>query len=112
MQTKIKAINIESIFAWWSLVSCLYFLMISASGKQFIGISVPSSSCIFSVAREIAKTVSDSEITQNILGFPDGSDYNESACNVQHLGLIPGLGISPEEWIGHPLHYSSNTITV
>ena len=31
----------------------------------------------------------------NISGFPGGSDSKESACNVGHLGLIPGLGRSP-----------------
>ena len=25
------------------------------------------------------------------MGFPGGSDYKESACNVGDLGLIPGL---------------------
>ena len=29
-----------------------------------------------------------------------GSDGKESACNVGDLGLIPGLGRSPEEWNG------------
>ena len=39
-------------------------------------------------------------------GFPGGSDYKESACNAGDLGLISGLGRSPEEWNGYPLHYS------
>ena len=30
-------------------------------------------------------------------GFPGGSDGKESACNVGHLALIPGLGRSWEE---------------
>ena len=38
--------------------------------------------------------------------FPDGSDSKESACNVGHLGLIPGLGRSPGEGHGNPLQYS------
>ena len=112
MQTTIKAINIDSIFALWSLVACLLFLMISASGKQFREISIPSSSCIFSVAGEIAKTVSDSVVTLHVLGFPGGLDCKESACNVQDLPLIPGLGRSPGEGNGYPLHYSCNTIIV
>ena len=29
------------------------------------------------------------------LGFPDGSESKESACNVGDLGLIPGLRRSP-----------------
>ena len=39
-------------------------------------------------------------------GFPGGSDGKESACNVGDLGLIPGLGRSPEEGKGYPLQYS------
>ena len=31
------------------------------------------------------------------LGFPGGSDGEESAFNVGDLGMIPGLGRSPEE---------------
>ena len=40
------------------------------------------------------------------LGFPCGSAGKESACNVEELGSIPGLGRSPEEWNGNPLQYS------
>ena len=35
-----------------------------------------------------------------------GSDGTESACNAEDLGLIPGLGTSPGEGHGNPLHYS------
>ena len=40
------------------------------------------------------------------LGFPDGSDGKESACNSGHLGLIPGSETSPGEGNGNPLQYS------
>ena len=40
------------------------------------------------------------------LGFPGGSDGNESSCNVGDLGLIPGLGRSPGEGHGNPLQNS------
>ena len=33
----------------------------------------------------------------------DGSDSQESACNVGGHGLIPGLGRFPEEGNGYPL---------
>ena len=33
--------------------------------------------------------------TNSAQGFPCGSDGKESTCNVEDLGLIPGLGISP-----------------
>ena len=35
-----------------------------------------------------------------------GSGSKASACNVGDLGLIPGLGRSPEEGNGYPLQYS------
>ena len=38
-------------------------------------------------------------------GFPGGSDSKESTCNAGDLGSIPGLGRSPGEGIGYPLHY-------
>ena len=34
-------------------------------------------------------------------GFPCGSAGQESACNAGGLGLIPGLGSSPEEGKGN-----------
>ena len=40
------------------------------------------------------------------LGFPGGSEVKVSASNVGHLGSIPGLGRSPGEGNGNPLHYS------
>ena len=40
------------------------------------------------------------------LGFPHGSAGKESACNVGDLGLIPGLGRSPEEENSYPFQYS------
>ena len=41
------------------------------------------------------------------MGFPGGSDGNESGRNAIALGLIPGLGRSPGEGNGNPLQYSS-----
>ena len=40
------------------------------------------------------------------LGFPGGSDGEESACDAEDPGLIPGCGRSPGEGKGYPLHYS------
>ena len=40
------------------------------------------------------------------LGFLDGSDGEESACNAGDPGLIPGLGRSPGEGNGNPPQYS------
>ena len=40
------------------------------------------------------------------VGFPCGSAGKESACNVEDLDLIPGLGRSLAEGKGYPLQYS------
>ena len=40
------------------------------------------------------------------MGFPGGSDGNESAFYVGVLGLNAGLGRSPGEGNGNPLQYS------
>ena len=40
------------------------------------------------------------------MGFPGGSDGKESAYNSGDLGLIPGLGRSPEEGNGNSRQYS------
>ena len=44
--------------------------------------------------------------TPVFLGFPYGSAGKEFACNVGDPGSIPGLGRSPGEGNGNPLHYS------
>ena len=41
-----------------------------------------------------------------LLGFPGGSDGEESACNVGDLGSILGSGRSPGEGNDNPLQYS------
>jgi len=40
------------------------------------------------------------------LDFPCGSADKEFTCSVADLGLIPGLGRSPEEEKDYPLQYS------
>ena len=51
---------------------------------------------------------SESEANCSFLNrnFPGGSDGKASACNVGDLGSVPGLGRSPGEGNGNPLHYS------
>ena len=44
--------------------------------------------------------------TPVFLGFPDSSVGKESICNAEDPSLIPGLGRSPGEGKGNPLHYS------
>ena len=41
-----------------------------------------------------------------VMGFPDSSADNESACNAGDPSSIPALERSPGEGIGYPLHYS------
>ena len=40
------------------------------------------------------------------MGFPDGSDGEESACNLGDLGSVPGSGRSPGGGHSNPLQYS------
>ena len=40
------------------------------------------------------------------MGFAGGIDDKESTCNARDLGSILGLGRSPGEGNGNPLHYS------
>ena len=40
------------------------------------------------------------------MGFPSGSEGEESACHKGDLGSVPGLGWSPGEGNGNPLQYS------
>ena len=40
------------------------------------------------------------------MGFPGGSDGKESACNVEALGSMPGLGRLPGGGHGNLLQYS------
>ena len=41
-----------------------------------------------------------------MLGFPGSSADKQSACSVEDLGSIPGLGRSPGEENDNPLQYS------
>ena len=40
------------------------------------------------------------------IGFPGGSDYKQSACNLRDPGSIPELGRYPGEGNGKPVQYS------
>ena len=52
----------------------------------------------------IGRQVSSSQLVPPV--FPGGSAGEEPTCNVEDLGLIPGLGRSPGEGKGYPLQYS------
>ena len=41
-----------------------------------------------------------------VMGFPGGSDGQQSACDAGDLDLISGLGRPPEEGNGYPLQSS------
>ena len=45
-----------------------------------------------------------------MLGSPGSSAGKESTCNAGDPGLIPGLGRSPGEAIGHPLQHSRASV--
>ena len=46
-----------------------------------------------------------------IWGFPGGSDSKACTCSIGDLGLIPGLGRSPEEGNGYSLQYSCLSVS-
>ena len=50
--------------------------------------------------------VTEFDVTNDLRGFPGGSEVKASACNAGDLGLIPGSGRSPGEGHGNPLQYS------
>ena len=66
--------------------------------------STLSASEILGYGKRILKRV-DRLPTPVFGGFPCGSAGKESSCNVGDLGLTPGLGRSPGEGKGYPLHY-------
>ena len=49
---------------------------------------------------------SDAAAAAAALGFPDGSDGKESACNAGDPGSIPGSGRCPGEENGYSLQHS------
>ena len=59
---------------------------------------------IYGVAqsRTRLKQLSSSSSSSIYMGFPDGSDGEESVCKGEDPGLIPGLGRSPGEGNGLP----------
>ena len=73
--------------AWWTSV-----YGVAQSRTRLTRLSSSSSSSSFHVLL--------------IVGFPGGSDDNETACNVGEPGSIPGLGRSPGDVNGNPLQYS------
>ena len=75
-----------------NLLGCWYLSNISLKSPWFIG------KCSLNIWFNYFKVL--------FWGFPGGSDGKESTCNVEDLGLIPGLGRSPGEGNGYPLQYS------
>ena len=76
------------VWPWCAFVQdclCLFYLM---SSEHVLSIHF----CLFSNLGTFL----------SFLGFPYGSAGKESTCNVGDLGLIPGLGRSPEEGNGNP----------
>ena len=67
---------------------------------------VPNSSDLLCLLNSAFYRNHTSSILCLALGFPGGSDGNESACNVGDLGSFPGLGRSPGEGNGYPHQYS------
>ena len=62
----------------------------------------------YDLSQHVCHVLETSQKSRNnfILGFPDGSDSKESACNAGDPGSIPGSGRSPGEGNGNPLQHS------
>ena len=52
----------------------------------------------------VSERKSNYQVVHALKDFPRGSADKESTCNARDLGSIPGLGRSPGEGIGNPLH--------
>ena len=89
---------------FWIWFHCLYWLKVSERRERhttrendyFLIFSNMTTSC-FSLTCQFCPI-------STTLGFPFGSAGKESTCNVGDLGSIPGLGRSPGEGKGYPLH--------
>ena len=73
--------------------------------KEILGIKFRSS-----FAKYIEPYFKESWCSRRENFFPGDSDSKESACNVGHLGSIPGLGRSPGGGLGNPLQYSWSSL--
>ena len=89
----------------WNVSCSLMAMMITAAASV--------DRCTFCYQRGIWPVVRTKGILVNeyipvdsSVGFPGGSDGEESACNAGDLGLIPGSGRCPGEGNGNPLQYS------
>ena len=62
--------------------------------------------CYYMEVRLVLKKLKMKKIIKIMqIGFPDGSDGKEYACNARHPGLIPGSGRSLGEGNGNPPQY-------
>ena len=62
---------------------------------------------LYHLPAEIQTTVQVLSLIYKMIKPPlNSSDSKESACNARDLGSVPGLGGSPREMNGSPLHYS------
>ena len=59
-----------------------------------------------SPSENIFKDQKQNKDTFRTMGFLDGSDNKESACNARDPGSVPGSGRSPGEGNANPLQYS------
>ena len=77
----------------WHIGSCLDFVIRESPDLLAMGLEQIISLCPFFFFFPVLK-----------IEFPGGSDSKVSAYNAGDLGLIPGLGRSPGEGNGNPLH--------
>ena len=69
-------------------------------------LEVSGECAVYTVTAEDGETGRKLFVSREREGFPGSSVGKESTCNTEDPGSIPGLGRSPGEGIGYPLHYS------
>ena len=95
-------------FFFGLLFVCLF---LRASGLYFLPIGIRNQGKIHYTVCILPKSRSEMSLGVNRFflkavqeaGFPGGSEGKETACNVEDLGLIPGLGRYPGGGHGNPL---------
>ena len=100
---------IQWMLVIWSLVPLLFLNPVCTSGSSWFTyfriLAWRILNLTLLACEIIAKCVLNLPGSLFTEDFPGGSDGKASACNAGDLGLIPGLGRSPEEH-GNPLQYS------
>ena len=83
--------------------SLLHLLLWQMGSLPLVPLGKPRCSLTVHKIHESTTDLADGARNLFCKDFPGGSDGKESACSVEDLGSIPGLGRSPGEGNGNPL---------